>query len=67
MKVPLLDLKQQNQSLRIQVDEAIKRVLDSNGFILGAEVQALEKELADYCQTKFAIACASGTDALLLA
>jgi dTDP-4-amino-4,6-dideoxygalactose transaminase len=67
MKVPLLDLKEQNQSLRGEVDEAIKKVLDSNGFILGAEVQALEKELADYCQTEYAIGCASGTDALLLA
>ncbi len=67
MKVPLLDLKEQNQSLRGEVDEAIKKVLDSNGFILGAEVEALEEELAAYCQTDFAIGCASGTDALLLA
>ena len=67
MKVPLLDLKIQNESLRGEIDEAIKKVLDSNGFILGAEVQALEKELADYCQTEFAVGCASGTDALLLA
>ena len=67
MKVPLLDLKIQNDALRTEIDEAIKKVLDSNGFILGAEVQALERELADYCNTKFAIGCASGTDALLLA
>lgn len=67
MKVPLLDLKIQNDSLRREVDEAIKKVLDSNGFILGAEVKALEEELAAYCQTDYAIGCASGTDALLLA
>ena len=67
MKVPLLDLKIQNEALRSEVDAAIKKVLDSNGFILGAEVAALEKELAEYCQTKYAIGCASGTDALLLA
>lgn len=67
MKVPLLDLKEQNQNLRHEIDAAIAKVLDSNGFILGAEVQALEKELAEYCQTKYAIGCASGTDALLLA
>ncbi|MGI8786616.1 MAG: DegT/DnrJ/EryC1/StrS family aminotransferase [Pyrinomonadaceae bacterium] len=67
MKVPLLDLKEQNDSLRPEIDEAIKRVLDSNGFILGAEVQTLEKDLADYCRADFAIGCASGTDALLLA
>ncbi len=67
MKVPLLDLKEQNQTLRAEVDAAISKVLDSNGFILGAEVEALENELASYCQTKFAVGCASGTDALLLA
>ena len=67
MKVPLLDLKEQNQTLRAEVDAAISKVLDSNGFILGAEVEALENELASYCRTKFAIGCASGTDALLLA
>lgn len=67
MKVPLLDLTEQNQKLRPQIETALGRVLDTNGFILGAEVAALEKELADYCGTKHAIACASGTDALLLA
>jgi dTDP-4-amino-4,6-dideoxygalactose transaminase len=53
--------------LRAEVDAAISKVLDSNSFILGAEVEALENELASYCRTKFAIGCASGTDALLLA
>ncbi len=67
MKVPLLDLKIQNDALRPEIDGAIKKVLDSNGFILGAEVKELENELADYCDTKYAIGCASGTDALLLA
>jgi dTDP-4-amino-4,6-dideoxygalactose transaminase len=67
MKVPLLDLTEQNQSLRPEIEAALGRVLDTNGFILGAEVAALEKELADYCGTKHAIGCASGTDALLLA
>lgn len=67
MKVPLLDLKVQNDSLRTEIDAAIKKVLDSNGFILGSEVAELEKELADYCQTDYAIGCGSGTDALLLA
>lgn len=67
MKVPLLDLKEQNQTLRLEVDKAISKVLDSNNFILGAEVEAFENELATYCRTKFAVGCASGTDALLLA
>lgn len=67
MKVPLLDLSEQNQKLRPEIEAALGRVLDTNGFILGSEVAALEKELADYCGTKHAIGCASGTDALLLA
>ncbi len=67
MKVPLLDLAEQNQSLRSEIEAALGRVLDTNGFILGAEVAALEKELAEYSGVKHAIGCASGTDALLLA
>jgi dTDP-4-amino-4,6-dideoxygalactose transaminase len=67
MKVPLLDLTEQNQSLRPEIEAALGRVLDTNGFILGAEVAALEKELAAYCGSRHAVACASGTDALLLA
>ncbi|MDQ2745684.1 MAG: DegT/DnrJ/EryC1/StrS family aminotransferase [Acidobacteriota bacterium] len=67
MKVPLLDLKAQNDGLRTEIDAAIKKVLDSNGFILGSEVVELEKELAAYCRTTYAVGCASGTDALLLA
>src|SRR5438132_5408233 len=67
MNVPLLDLKEQNESLRPEIEAALGRVLDSNGFILGAEVAALEKELAEYCGAKYAIGCASGSDAILLA
>lgn len=67
MKVPLLDLSEQNLKLRPEIEAALGRVLDTNAFILGGEVQALENELAEYCQTKYAIGCASGSDALLLA
>ncbi|MEP6848200.1 MAG: DegT/DnrJ/EryC1/StrS family aminotransferase [Acidobacteriota bacterium] len=67
MKVPLLDLSEQNQALRPEIEAALGRVLDTNGFILGPEVAALEKELAEYCGAKYAVGCASGTDALLLA
>jgi len=67
MNVPLLDLKEQNQLLRPEIEAALARVLDTNAFILGGEVAALEKELAEYCGTKYAIGCASGSDALLLA
>src|SRR4030095_7871327 len=67
MKVPLLDLTEQNNALRPEIESALGRVLDANAFILGGEVKALEKELAEYCGTKHAIGCASGSDALLLA
>ena len=67
MNVPLLDLTEQNRELRPEIEAALGRVLDTNGFILGAEVKALEDELAAYCGTKYAIGCASGSDALLLA
>lgn len=67
MKVPLLDLSEQNAVLRPEIEAALGRVLDTNGFILGGEVAELEKELAQYCGAEFAIGCASGSDAILLA
>lgn len=67
MQVPLLDLKEQNETLRPEIEAALGRVLDTNAFILGGEVTELEKELAEYCGTKYAVGCASGSDALLLA
>ena len=67
MKVPLLDLQAQYATIRDEVRAAIDRVFDSQQFVLSAEVQALEEEIASYSQTKFGIGCASGSDALLLA
>jgi dTDP-4-amino-4,6-dideoxygalactose transaminase len=67
MKVPLLDLQAQYAAIRDEVRVAVDRVFESQHFVLGAEVQALEEDIARYCQTKFAIGCASGSDALLLA
>ncbi|HEX5874007.1 MAG TPA: DegT/DnrJ/EryC1/StrS family aminotransferase [Pyrinomonadaceae bacterium] len=67
MNVPLLDLKAQYAALRDSLHQAVERVMDSQRFVLGDEVRALETSIADYCQTKHAIACASGSDALLLA
>lgn len=66
MTVPLLDLTAQSQSLRAELDAAIRRTLESQTFILGPEVSALESELAAYLGVPHAITCASGTDALLL-
>jgi dTDP-4-amino-4,6-dideoxygalactose transaminase len=67
MNVPLLDLQAQYASLRDEVRQAVDRVLDSQRFVLGDEVRKLEASIAAYTQTKHAIACASGSDALLLA
>ena len=67
MKVPLLDLQAQYATIRDDVRAAIDRVFESQQFVLSAEVQALEEEIARYSQTKFAVGCASGSDALLLA
>src|SRR5262249_34823157 len=63
----LIDLSGQHRFLRSELVTAIEGVLDSQQFVLGSEVMALESELANYCRTKFAIGCASGSDALLLA
>jgi dTDP-4-amino-4,6-dideoxygalactose transaminase len=67
MKVPLLDLHAQYSALRDELRAAVERVMESQQFILGSEVKALESEVARYSQTKHAIGCASGSDALLLA
>ncbi|MBI3832409.1 MAG: DegT/DnrJ/EryC1/StrS family aminotransferase [Planctomycetes bacterium] len=65
--VPLLDLKPQYRALKAEIDAAIARVVESQQFILGPEVEALEKEIAAYCRVSHALGCSSGTDALLLA
>jgi len=66
MTIPFFDLAPQYASLQAELDEAVLRVVRSQRFILGPEVEALEAELAAYLGVKHAIACASGTDALLL-
>lgn len=67
MNVPLLDLRAQYAGIKDEVDEAVHRVLERQGFVLGPEVEALERRLAEYCHAQHAIGCASGSDALLLA
>jgi dTDP-4-amino-4,6-dideoxygalactose transaminase len=63
--VPLLDLQAQYRPIRDELLAAITRVCDSQRFIMGPEVEALERELAEYIQVAEAIAVSSGTDALL--
>jgi dTDP-4-amino-4,6-dideoxygalactose transaminase len=66
MPVPLLDLRAQHAAIRDEVVVAMMKVVDSQLFILGQPVEHLETEVARLSHTKYAIGCASGTDALLL-
>jgi dTDP-4-amino-4,6-dideoxygalactose transaminase len=67
MQVPLLDLKAQYEGLREELLASVGRVFESQGFVLGADVRALEEEIAAYTGARHAVGCASGSDALLLA
>ncbi len=67
MKVPLLDLRAQYATIREDIRAAIDRVCDTQRFILGPEVTALEEEIARFCGVRYAIGVSSGTDALLIA
>ena len=65
--LPFIDLKYQYNLIRDEIHAGIDRVLESGHFILGAEIAELEKQLAEYAGVKHALACSSGTDALLMA
>ena len=67
MKIPFINLKEQYQEYKQEIDSAIQKVLNSSRFIMGPEIFELEKNLSDYTGSQNVIACSSGTDALLLA
>lgn len=67
MRVPLLDVKAQNAPLRSAMLAAIERIVDGGSFILGPEVEAFERELAEAVGVRRAVGLSSGTDALLVA
>ncbi len=67
MPIPLLDLKAQLATIRDEVREAIDRVVESQQFILGPEVEGAEHEVAEYSQCAYGVGVSSGTDALLAA
>jgi dTDP-4-amino-4,6-dideoxygalactose transaminase len=67
MKVPALDLGAQHGPIRQEMLQAIQRVLDSQAFILGPEVERLEARVAEYCGAGQGIGVSSGTDSLLIA
>ncbi len=65
--IPLLDLRAQHQPIRDEVLAEVIRVIDSQKFIMGEDVQKLEQDVAAYSNAQFAVGCASGSDALFLA
>lgn len=67
MKVPFLDLKAGYLELQSEIDAAIKSVLDSGWYVLGAEVDRFEEEFRAYCGVQHAVGMANGLDALHLA
>jgi dTDP-4-amino-4,6-dideoxygalactose transaminase len=67
MHVPLLDLKGQYAALKVEVEQAIHEVCDSQRFVLGPKVVDLEQRVAAYSHAQFGIGVSSGTDALLVA
>ncbi len=67
MNVKLLDLERQYRKIKNEVMSEIKSVCDSQHYVLGSNVKALEEEIAAYCGAKYAVGVASGTDAILLA
>src|SRR3974390_992732 len=64
MKVPILDLKTEYGELREEILAALDRVCQKSAFVLGEEVEAFEREFADFCGTKHCVALANGTAAL---
>jgi dTDP-4-amino-4,6-dideoxygalactose transaminase len=66
-KVSLLDMKALHRPMRDEILAEVTRVIDSNAFIMGEDVKLLEKSIAEYSGVPYAVGCASGSDALLLA
>jgi dTDP-4-amino-4,6-dideoxygalactose transaminase len=67
MGVPLFDIRTPRAPLRAEIRAAIDRVIDAERFILGPEVAAFERELADYCGASQAVGVGNGTDAITIA
>ena len=65
--IPFVDLKAQYDSIKEEIDEAIQSVLNNTSFIMGEELKKFEEEFAQFCDVKYAIGVANGSDALILA
>ena len=64
--VPFIDLVAQYQTIRDDVRETVDQIFETQSFVLGEPVAALETEIAEYCDARHAIGCAAGSDALIL-
>lgn len=62
--IPLVNLKAQYQTIKAEIDAAIRRIIETSSFILGEELAAFEKEFAQYCGVQFAVGTSSGTTAI---
>jgi dTDP-4-amino-4,6-dideoxygalactose transaminase len=67
MQIKMVDLNRQYQMIKHDIDVAIRSVVESSDFILGAPVKDFESDLANYLKVQHVIGCASGTDALQIA
>lgn len=67
MTIPLVDLGAQYETIRIEINEAIARVVAGADFVFGKDVELFEREFADFCEAEYAIGLDSGTSALELA
>lgn len=66
IKIPMIDLKKQYESIKDDINKVIKDVIESGWFILGENVKKFERGFARYCGAKYGVGVASGTDALYL-
>jgi dTDP-4-amino-4,6-dideoxygalactose transaminase len=66
LKVPLLDLRKQYETIKKEVMAVTEQIYESQQFILGPRVEELERKIAEYCQCKYAVGVSSGTDALII-
>jgi len=67
IEVPLLDLKAQYATIREEIEPILREIAESQYFIMGPRVAAFEEEIAAYNRSRFAVGCANGSDAILLA
>lgn len=66
MKVPFVSFEVMHNEKKEELKESFNKVLDSNWFIKGKELEKFEREFADYCKSKYCIGCGNGLDALML-